>query len=98
MDILERYITLLESILNDSTTRMKYIYQFFDEVVSESDDVIYNDEIDDLLFNLALELDYYYPDIETRKQDPYYFGEEKLVKIIPPVVTKLKEELNKSKI
>lgn len=58
MDELEKYIESLESILQDSTDRMKKTL-ILDVEIFHNEELVINEKIDDLLFSLATNLEYY---------------------------------------
>jgi len=66
---------LLIKILQDKENRDKLISEFQISIWNGSDD-------DDILINLAHDLEFYVSNEEHRKEDPSYFGDEKLEEVI----------------
>jgi GGDEF domain-containing protein len=76
---------ILEKILTDKVNRKK--------LISEFQELIWNDEnASEVLSLLAYDLDFYEPNIELRKEDPSYYGDERLEEEIKLVINKLKEQ------
>lgn len=73
---------ILERILADRANRVRHICEFQQSV--------WNDEnASELLSELALDLDYYEPNEELRKEDPSYYGDERLEQEIRSVIRKI---------
>lgn len=75
---------ILELILSDKKNRKELIKTFQNQIWKD-------DDANDLLRDLALDLDYYEPDENLRNEDPSYYGDEKLESEILEVLSKLKE-------
>ncbi|HEY5122377.1 MAG TPA: hypothetical protein VIK14_01435 [Ignavibacteria bacterium] len=91
---MEKIISLLKKILSNDSNSKHYIFEFQKEVL-ETDEEFVNEEIDDLLSKLAFNLSFFEPDPEMRKEDPSYYGEEKLRNYIEPVLKKISDFNNK---
>jgi hypothetical protein len=75
-------IEILNKILSDIPNRKKNINEF--------QHIVWDDEnCDELYADLALDLDFYEPDEKLRKEDPSYYGDERLEKEIRSVLEKL---------
>ncbi len=75
---------ILEKILIDKVNRKKLISKF--------QELIWNDEnASEVLSLLAYDLDFYEPNIEYTKEDPSYYGDEKLEVEIRIVINKLRK-------
>jgi len=66
----------------------------FDDLIFLSDEDIGNAEIDDLLTELAHDLEYYNP--EECVSDGTYFGDDKFFDLVNPTIKKLENFLNES--
>ena len=76
---------LLEKILRDKANRMQLIREF--------QELIWNDDnANEILSELALDLDYYEPNEEWRKQDPSYYGDDRLEEEIKLAIRKLEDK------
>lgn len=74
---------ILEAILKDKSQRKQLIAEF--------QQMIWSDEnANEILSELAYDLDFYEEDIQIRNEDKSYFGEERLKKEIIAVLEKLK--------
>lgn len=72
-------IKFLNSILldkNSETRRMLVIG--FNNYMFNHNGIIQNESIDDILIELAHDLEYYEPNPEYRSQDPSFYNDEKL--------------------
>lgn len=75
---------ILEKILTDKANRKK--------LISEFQELIWTTEnATELLADLAYDLDFYEPNEGWRKEDPNYYGDERLEEEIKSVITRLKE-------
>lgn len=83
MELLERILTTTKH------ERQKLIFEFQRIYLNEN---LYNiDESEfEILSELAIDLDFYEPDITIRKQDPSYYGDERLEKEIHEAIKKIK--------
>jgi hypothetical protein len=76
---------ILEKILTDKVNRK--------QLISEFQELIWNDEnANELLSELAYDLDFYEPNEEWRKEDSGYYGDEKLENEIKSAIQKLKTQ------
>lgn len=72
---------ILYKILQNKTSRK--------ELISEFQEMIWNAEVkNDLLTQLAYDLDFYEPDDELRKEDSSYYGDVELENLINEVLKK----------
>ena len=87
---LNKYITLLNEILleKDSEKKGKKVFEFTYLVLNGDTE---KDEIDELLSELALDIDYYEPDPEVRRSEPCYIGDEKLEEEIKSALEKIEK-------
>lgn len=76
---------ILEKILNDKANRK--------QLISEFQEFVWNDDnANELLSQLAYDLDFYEPNEDLQKEDQSYYGDERLEKEIKSVIQKLKEQ------
>ncbi len=76
---------ILEKILVDKANRKQLICKF--------QEIVWNDDnASELLLELAYDLDFYEPNEEWRKEDPSYYGEERLEQEIKIVIQKLQDQ------
>jgi hypothetical protein len=76
---------LLEKILRDKANRKQLIKEFQELIWSD-------DKADEILSELALDLDYYEPNEEWRKQDPSYYGDDRLEEEIKSALKRIEEK------
>lgn len=75
-------IELINKILRDKANRQKHISEFQQKVWDD-------EESNEILSNLALDLDYYEPDEKLRKEDSSYYGDAQLERELEDVLRKL---------
>ncbi|WP_411973585.1 hypothetical protein ACLCDV_10090 [Sphingobacterium sp. Lzh-3] len=76
---------ILEQILKDKNNRSSLIKQF--------QELIWNDEnANEILSELAYDLDFYEPNEEWRKKEPSYYGDDRLEEEIKSAIQKLQEQ------
>jgi hypothetical protein len=76
---------ILKKILDDKLNRKRYIFEF--------QELIWNDEnANEILSELAFDLDFYEPDDELRKEDPSYYGDDKLVEVLKSAMQKYQKQ------
>jgi hypothetical protein len=66
------------------------------KLIKEFQDEVWNDEsiqLNEILLELAYDLDFYEPNEEWRKEDPSYYGDDRLEEVIKTAIQKLKEPL-----
>lgn len=80
---------LLKSIL-EYPSREKLIKDFQDEVWN--DDSIQDEVLNEILSELAYDLDFYEPNKEWRKEDQSYYGDDRLEEVIKKAIRKLQEQ------
>lgn len=73
---------ILEKILLDKINRMKLINEFQELIWNESSP-------NEILSELAYDLDFYEPDPELRKEDSSYYGDERLEEEIKSTLYKI---------
>ncbi|MEO6284935.1 MAG: hypothetical protein ABIN80_15475 [Dyadobacter sp.] len=74
---------ILNKILEDKHNRINLIKQF--------QEFVWNDDIaNEVLSDLAYDLDFYEPNEEWRKEDPSYYGDERLEEEIKSTIQKLR--------
>lgn len=78
-------IELIKQILKDKPNRQKHIIEFQRKVWD-------NDVNDEMFSDLALDLDYYEPDENLRKEDAAYYGDDRLEKELNDFLRKLNVE------
>jgi hypothetical protein len=76
---------ILEKILKDKLDRKR--------LISEFHDLIWKDEnANEILTELAYDLDFYEPKEELRKEDPSYYGDERLEEEVRLAIHKIQEQ------
>jgi hypothetical protein len=100
---MEKLIILLKMILNESNSkiRLDIISKFQNEIWNKNErdketDVDEGNGISEILSELAIDLDYYEPNTEWRKEDPSYYGDEKLEEEIRSALNKIDKLNDKS--
>lgn len=73
---------ILEKILTDKLNRK--------QLISEFQELIWNDEnANELLSELAYDMDFYEPNEKLRKENPSYYGDERLEEEIKSAIQKV---------
>lgn len=76
---------ILEKILTDKSDRKR--------LISEFQEIIWNDEIaNEILSELAYDLDFYEPNEECQKESLSYYGDDRLEEIVKTAIQKLQEQ------
>jgi hypothetical protein len=76
---------ILEKILTDKLDRKR--------LISEFQELIWNDEnANEILSELAYDLDFYEPNEEWRKESLNYYGDGRLEEVIKTAIQKLQEQ------
>ncbi len=84
-------IQFLQVILEtEHPIRQKLIKQFQDEVWN--DESIQDETLNEILSELAYDLDFYEPNEEWKKEDPSYYGDDRLEVVIKTAIQKLQEQ------
>jgi len=79
---------LLEKALHDPVGRAKHI-QRFQTIVWNAEELDSRPDVDELLRELAYNLDYYQPDERIRADEPSLYGDEQLEDEIRSVLSRL---------
>jgi hypothetical protein len=79
---------LCETLCSSGEERIKALKEFQNIVWNETS--IKDEDINDLLTDAAYIFDFYEPNEEWRKEDPSYYGDERLEKEIKSAIEKLK--------
>lgn len=89
--ILNNLIELLSLSLNTKDSdRLNYINQF--QQIVWNDESFQDEAQNDILTDIAYTLDFYEPNKEWRKEDPSYYGDERLEEEIKSAIQKLKHQ------
>lgn len=88
--ILKQLIEILEVAQQTTGSERANKIKEFQEIVWD-DETIEDENLNDLLSTLAYDFDYYEPDEKMRKDDPNYYGDERLTDEITAGLEKLKE-------
>ncbi|MFT3945671.1 MAG: hypothetical protein QM763_01755 [Agriterribacter sp.] len=84
-------IQLLQVVLEaEQPIKQKLIKEFQDEVWN--DESIQDENLNEILSELAYDLDFYEPNGEWRKEDPSYYGDDRLDVVIKTAIQKLQEQ------
>ncbi|MBN9400201.1 MAG: hypothetical protein J0I17_08505 ['Candidatus Kapabacteria' thiocyanatum] len=67
-------ISILRAILEDKAQRTELIKQFQNEIWDRNGEGPYFE----ILSTLAIDLDYYEPDEQMRREDPSFYGDDRL--------------------
>lgn len=86
-DIIEH---LNKILLEKETARMELIKFFQNEIWD--DESIQDEKLNEILSGLAYDLDFYEPNEEWRKEDPSYYGNDRLEEEIKKAIQKLQEQ------
>jgi hypothetical protein len=86
----ESRIRLLVGALLDREQRTQLIAEF-QKSVWDSPEIIGDSMVWEILSNLALDLSYYVSDPNKRREDPSYYGDERVEEEIRSALEKLKE-------
>lgn len=79
---------LAEKILTDKSGRTRWLREF-EALVWNTEEDIGNAQQDEVLRDLAVDLAYYEPDPQIRKEDPSFFGDDRLEAEITSALRKL---------
>lgn len=83
-------IQSLNQILESPTSkRTELVKAFQDEIWN--DESIQDVELNDILSELAYDLDFYEPNEKWKKESPNYYGEERLEELIKSGIQKIEE-------
>jgi len=80
-------ISVLQQILDDKVQRVQLIKQFQKEIWSRGGKGPYFE----ILAELALDLDYYEPDERMRREDPSFYGDDRLEEEIRQALRQLEQ-------
>jgi hypothetical protein len=81
-------IETLNKILEEKEpAKMELVKRFQEEILT--DDLIIDETIDEIVTDLAYDLDFYEPNKEWKKQDISFYGEERLEEIIKEGIGKI---------
>ncbi len=84
-------IQFLQVILEtEHPIRQKLIKQFQDEVWN--DESIQDETLNEILSELAYDFDFYESNEEWKKEDPSYYGDDRLEVVIKTAIQKLQEQ------
>lgn len=84
-------IQLLQVVLDaEQPIKQKLIKEFQDEVWN--DESIQDENLNEILSELAYDLDFYEPNEEWRKEDLSYYGNDRLEEVIKTAIQKLQEQ------
>ena len=90
-EIYNKLFELCELIKNEKDDKVKYFaVGKFNDIIFNYDDTIGNEEIDDILIELAYDLEYYSP----FESGVGFFGDDGFFGHVNPVLKKLRECLN----
>lgn len=91
MTSLEPILTLLVNALLHPELRVQLI-QAFQKSVWQPSEISENDRVEEILKDLALDLDYYVLDPDKRREDPSYYGDERVEEEIRSSLKKLERQ------
>lgn len=93
---MEKLINLLnETLIETDIDKKKKMISEFQNEIWNNNILIEEDEISEILSELAIDLDYYEPNPEWRREDYSYFGDEKLEWKIKEAISKIDKLRNK---
>ena len=76
---------ILRKILEDKNNRKQLIYEFQNLILDD-------DDSNEILSELAYDLDFYEPNDEWRKEDPSYYGDSELEELIIAAIHKMEKQ------
>lgn len=79
-----------EALGSSGEGRIKAIKEF--QNIIWDDTSIQDDNLNDVLTDVAYRLDFYEPNEEWRKEDPSYYGDDRLEEEIKSAIQKLQEQ------
>jgi len=82
-------LRILEEILTNKNQRKELIDDFQKKIWEQQNYYTSNEVINSILSELAYDLDFYEPNEEWRKEDPSYYGEERLEQEIKDALRKI---------
>ena len=90
LDTTENIIEILDKIISekDINEKNRLAYQFADTVLDTEEDIV-SVEVDDVLSDLAIEINYFVANEVHRKEDSSYYGPEKLDSNLAETIQKL---------
>ncbi|MEJ7677491.1 MAG: hypothetical protein WKG06_06390 [Segetibacter sp.] len=89
--VINKLKELLGEVLSSSGEgRIKAIKEF--QSIIWDDTSIHDESLNDVLTDAAYILDFYEPNNEWRKEDPSYYGEDRLEEEIKSMIQKLKKQ------
>jgi hypothetical protein len=86
---MQELIKILEQILNDSKHRKDSIKDLQNKIWNE--EFTASAEVAEIYRALALDLDYYEPSIELRKESSSYYGDDTLIEEVTQAISKIKK-------
>jgi hypothetical protein len=81
---------LLAALLNARDGRSALVEQF-QRVIWDSDEILGTSQIDELLRDLAYDLDCYVVDPDARSEDESYYGDERLENEVSTAILRLRQ-------
>lgn len=88
MPILNEIKDLLNQILISNTAKKTEYIKIVQKIIW-NDESMHNQELNEMLSELAYDLDFYEPNKEWREEGPNYYGDERLEEIIKLALQKL---------
>lgn len=90
LDTIENIVVVLNQIISerDINEKDRLAYQFADTVHDTAEDIVSAD-VDDILTDLAMDINYFVANEVHRKEDSSYYGPEKLDSNISEAIQKL---------
>lgn len=87
----------LHEILNEKPGEIReHLVWKFDDIMFLRDDIDVNDDVENVLIDLAHELEYYNSDYKLRKENQTFFGDEELELKINTALQKIEVLRNKT--
>ncbi len=80
---------LTKALYSNGAERASYIQNA--QNLIWDDETIQDESLNDILTDIAYILDFYEPNEEWRKEDPSYYGDEKLEQELKSAITKLED-------
>jgi hypothetical protein len=84
-------VQLLELAISDRGRRAEHIQVFQNHIFGHEDLGFEHPEVEEVLRELAYDLDYYVPDERSRAEDPSYYGDDRVEQEIRSALRKLFE-------
>jgi hypothetical protein len=94
---MEKFISMIKQILYDEKHSKKENVFNLIEIINNYNHDTLEDDFSDILVELSQDLEYYVADPKLRREDPSYYGEEKLEKLLKEALGKIEKLIDETK-